>query len=245
MLQCYRASQTFVFHASLIAPQVCCQRHAESSGKNLCCLQCWLQSSWESSGEALPESCNLLLKKSNSLVKLVTPTSARLLCIQSQHVLALCYPSEGLLGELMIRSLKMLVLPLVAGCMVASVCALGEAGSGMGRTAAWTLGIFFATTCIAAMLGVTLAAAFHPGHAGDLSSQGMPAGTHTGKIFVLLVPAAPPALNHATVSHVCPSITQHLLVNLCSHKRALCCLVQVSNTSKPHKHCPPYGVQAS
>ncbi len=63
----------------------------------------------------------------------------------------------------------MLVLPLVAGCMVASVCALGEAGSGMGRTAAWTLGLFFATTCIAASLGVVLAVLVHPGRNGDLS----------------------------------------------------------------------------
>ena len=78
----------------------------------------------------------------------------------------------GLLGELMIRSLKMLVLPLVAGCMVASVCALGEAGSGMGRTAAWTLGIFFLNTCIAASLGVVLAIVVQPGHNGDLSSSG-------------------------------------------------------------------------
>ena len=78
----------------------------------------------------------------------------------------------GLLGELMIRSLKMLVLPLVAGCMVASVCALGEAGSGMGRTAAWTLGLFFATTCIAASLGVVLAVLVQPGHKGDLSVPG-------------------------------------------------------------------------
>ena len=73
----------------------------------------------------------------------------------------------------MIRSLKMLVLPLVAGCMIASVCALGEAGSGMGRTAAWTLGTFFVTTCIAAGLGVALAVLVHPGHAGDLSASGM------------------------------------------------------------------------
>ena len=72
----------------------------------------------------------------------------------------------------MIRSLKMLVLPLVAGCMVASVCALGEAGSGMGRTAAWTLGLFFATTCIAASLGVVLAVLVHPGRNGDLSVPG-------------------------------------------------------------------------
>ena len=83
----------------------------------------------------------------------------------------------------MIRSLKMLVLPLVAGCMVASVCALGEAGSGMGRTAAWTLGIFFATTCTAALLGVTLAAAFHPGHDGDLSTQGVPSGTVSQRVI--------------------------------------------------------------
>ena len=107
------------------------------------------------------------------------------------NLLASCYPCEGLLGELMIRSLKMLVLPLVAGCMVASVCALGEAGSGMGRTAAWTLGIFFATTCIAAMLGVILAATFHPGHNGDLSSQGMPTGIHTARYLCFLVLAAP------------------------------------------------------
>ncbi len=74
----------------------------------------------------------------------------------------------------MIRSLKMLVLPLVAGCMVASVCALGEAGSGMGRTAAWTLGLFFATTCVAASLGVVLAVLVQPGHNGDLSVPGEP-----------------------------------------------------------------------
>lgn len=99
-------------------------------------------------------------------------------CIYVLHAMSSSDDScEGLLGELMIRSLKMLVLPLVAGCMVASVCALGEAGSGMGRTAAWTLGIFFATTSISALLGVTLAAAFHPGHDGDLSSQGMSTGT--------------------------------------------------------------------
>ena len=72
----------------------------------------------------------------------------------------------------MIRSLKMLVLPLVAGCMIASVCALGEAGSGMGRTAAWTLTLFFFTTCIAALLGVLSAVAFQPGHEGDLSAAG-------------------------------------------------------------------------
>lgn len=64
----------------------------------------------------------------------------------------------------MLRSLKMLVLPLVAGCMVASVCALGEAGSGMGRIASWTLGSFLLTNCIAAALGVALAVVALPGH---------------------------------------------------------------------------------
>lgn len=72
----------------------------------------------------------------------------------------------------MIRGLKMLVLPLVAGCMVASVCALSEVGSGMGRTAAWTLGTFLLTTSMSAGLGVAIAVFLHPGHAGDLSSSG-------------------------------------------------------------------------
>ncbi|KAA6428505.1 MAG: dicarboxylate amino acid cation sodium transporter [Trebouxia sp. A1-2] len=101
------------------------------------------------------------------LVGIVTGTLARGLHPSPQGIELL-----GLLGELMIRSLKMLVLPLVAGCMVASVCALGEAGSGMGRTAAWTLGLFFATTCIAASLGVALGMLLHPGRNGDLSEPG-------------------------------------------------------------------------
>lgn len=81
----------------------------------------------------------------------------------------------------MIRSLKMLVLPLVAGCMIASVCALGEAGSGMGRTAAWTLGTFFVTTSISSGLGVMLAVVVHPGRAGDLSASG---STHPGCVVL-------------------------------------------------------------
>lgn len=125
----------------------------------------------------------------------------------------------------MIRSLKMLVLPLVAGCMVASICALGDAGSGMGRTAAWTLGTFFATTCIAAMLGVTMAAAFHPGHDGDLSSQGMPTGTHTGKILVLLgasCGASFKSCNSASI-HLCISCDICQLICILIHSIVLSC----------------------
>lgn len=126
----------------------------------------------------------------------------------------------------MIRGLKWLALPLVAFCLSASLCivatvdALAELGNGMGRIAAWTFGTFLATTCIAAMLGVTLAAAFHPGHNGDLSSRGMPTGIHTGKIFVLLGASNEEALNH--VHQVLSSIMQHLPVKLCSRKRVLC-----------------------
>jgi len=120
----------------------------------------------------------------------------------------------GLLGELMIRSLKMLVLPLVAGCMVASVCALGEAGSGMGRTAAWTLGLFFATTCIAASLGVVLAVLVQPGHNGDLSVPGEPTysvvcldSASRSEFWSLLESAAAGSIfapaQHAGVSSIC------------------------------------------
>ncbi|DBB11235.1 TPA: hypothetical protein ACH3X3_006677 [Trebouxia sp. C0006] len=137
------------------------------------------------------------------IVGIVTGTLARSLRPSPRGIELL-----GLLGELMIRSLKMLVLPLVAGCMVASVCALGEAGSGMGRTAAWTLGLFFATTCIAASLGVVLAVLVQPGHNGDLSVPGAPMGLEkTGAtaietaITLDQVTDVTSTIRHAALSH--------------------------------------------
>jgi Na+/H+-dicarboxylate symporter len=70
----------------------------------------------------------------------------------------------GFPGELMLRLLKMLVLPLVAGSMVAGVCALrGAAGAGVGRVARATLAYYAATTAAAVGLGVALVELVQPG----------------------------------------------------------------------------------
>ena len=70
----------------------------------------------------------------------------------------------GFPGELMLRLLKMLVLPLVAGSMVAGVCALrGATGAGVGRVARITLAYYAATTATAVALGVLLVVLVQPG----------------------------------------------------------------------------------
>lgn len=70
----------------------------------------------------------------------------------------------GFPGELMLRALKALVLPLVAGSMVAGVCALrGAAGAGVGRCARATLAYYAATTAAAVGLGVLLVLVVQPG----------------------------------------------------------------------------------
>lgn len=58
------------------------------------------------------------------------------------------------------------VLPLVAGSMVAGVCALrGSAGAGVGRVARATLAYYTATTAAAVLLGVLLVVVLQPGAA--------------------------------------------------------------------------------
>ncbi len=60
----------------------------------------------------------------------------------------------------------MQVLPLVAGSMVAGVCALrGSAGAGVGRVARATLAYYTATTAAAVLLGVLLVVVLQPGAA--------------------------------------------------------------------------------
>ncbi|CAK0785752.1 hypothetical protein CVIRNUC_008963 [Coccomyxa viridis] len=75
----------------------------------------------------------------------------------------------GFLGELMLRLLKMLVLPLVAGSMVAGVCALRGSASGMARVAKLTLGYYTLCTAAAVALGIVLVTVIQPGQGSPLS----------------------------------------------------------------------------
>ncbi|CAL8471163.1 g10705 [Coccomyxa elongata] len=77
----------------------------------------------------------------------------------------------GFAGELMLRLLKMLVLPLVAGSMVAGVCALRGSASSMARVARYTLLYYALSTAVAVTLGIILVNVINPGRGGALSSD--------------------------------------------------------------------------
>ncbi|KAK9806122.1 hypothetical protein WJX72_002273 [[Myrmecia] bisecta] len=69
----------------------------------------------------------------------------------------------GFPGELMLRLLKLLVLPLVSGSMVAGVCALRGSSGNMAHVARTTLLYYTATTVTAVILGIVLVNLFCPG----------------------------------------------------------------------------------
>lgn len=69
-------------------------------------------------------------------------------------------------GTLFVSALKMMVVPLVFVSLVAGVTALGDL-SALGRIGVRTLGLYVATTALAIVIALTLAAAVGPGHGFD------------------------------------------------------------------------------
>ena len=74
-----------------------------------------------------------------------------------------CRPAAARPLRLSCRALRMMVLPLVAGCIAGAVCSLRGAGTSMGSVATWTLSLFLSLTFCAALLGVVLGATARPG----------------------------------------------------------------------------------
>ncbi|KAL3151463.1 hypothetical protein ABBQ38_012464 [Trebouxia sp. C0009 RCD-2024] len=77
----------------------------------------------------------------------------------------------GFPGEIMLRLLKMLVLPLVAGSMIAGVCSLRGSTSSMAKVARWTLMYYAATTVTAVVLGMVLVTVVKPGRGSPLNGD--------------------------------------------------------------------------
>ncbi|KAI5933440.1 Neutral amino acid transporter B(0) [Manis javanica] len=72
-------------------------------------------------------------------------------------------------GELLLRLLRMIILPLVVCSLIR--CAASLDPSALGRLGAWTLLFFLVTTLLASALGVVLALALQPGVAFAASSS--------------------------------------------------------------------------
>ncbi|XP_042296441.1 neutral amino acid transporter B(0) [Sceloporus undulatus] len=87
-------------------------------------------------------------------------------------------PAEVLLfgfpGELLLRLLKMIILPLVVCSLVAGAASLDPAA--LGRLGGWALLFFLLTTLLASALGVTLAFLIQPGRGAALATPGLLAG---------------------------------------------------------------------
>ncbi|XP_022245600.1 excitatory amino acid transporter 2-like isoform X2 [Limulus polyphemus] len=64
-------------------------------------------------------------------------------------------------GDILMRMLKMLILPLIISSMIAGLAQLDAKSSG--RMGSRALGYYFVTTMLAAILGIILVTAIHPG----------------------------------------------------------------------------------
>ncbi|KAJ1474555.1 Sodium:dicarboxylate symporter, partial [Baffinella frigidus] len=71
-------------------------------------------------------------------------------------------------GKAFLNMLKMMVLPLIGGSMIAGIVSLNEAGADSGRLAKVTFMYFFCTTVIAVVLGLVLVNVIQPGVVGAL-----------------------------------------------------------------------------
>eukprot|EP00793_Prasinoderma_coloniale_P000521 PRCOL_00005506-RA len=78
----------------------------------------------------------------------------------------------GFLGELMLRSLKMVVAPLIAGSIVTGVTNLSSSGAGMGTLVWATLSFYALSTGAAVALGCACVALLRPGVGRSLPSEG-------------------------------------------------------------------------
>ncbi|MCM3787985.1 dicarboxylate/amino acid:cation symporter [Domibacillus indicus] len=74
-------------------------------------------------------------------------------------------------GQIFLSLINMLVVPLVFFSIVLGSAGLGDPQK-LGRIGAKTIGYFLVTTCIAVIIGLTLAAVIQPGAAGEFDTAG-------------------------------------------------------------------------
>ncbi|XP_037071004.1 excitatory amino acid transporter 1-like [Pollicipes pollicipes] len=83
----------------------------------------------------------------------------------------------GFLGELFLRMLKALILPLIVSSLISAVGNLDLSLSG--RIGARAIGYYMVTTVMAVILGIILVVAIHPGQGNDKGIQTVDFGRNT------------------------------------------------------------------
>jgi len=86
---------------------------------------------------------------------------------QAWHTTALyVYEFTRFLGEMFLRGLTLLVIPLVVTSMICGVTSLGDVRK-LGRLGGWTVGYYMLTTGVAVLIGLALVSAIRPGVGAD------------------------------------------------------------------------------
>ena len=75
-------------------------------------------------------------------------------------------------GDMFLRLLKMIVIPIVFSSMVVGVASIGKTG-GLGRIAGKTFGFYVTTTVVATLIGLVFVNILKPGVGSSLVSQGL------------------------------------------------------------------------
>lgn len=104
------------------------------------------------------------VQKTPCIITFVVGFSLRSANLSENSILLLSYP-----GELFMRILKLIILPLIISSLVMGSASLNARLNG--RIALRTLVYFFCTSVINAVLGVALALIVHPGDAGLKTSS--------------------------------------------------------------------------
>lgn len=82
-------------------------------------------------------------------------------------------------GDLFIRALKMIIVPLVLSSMISGVTSIGSIGS-LGRIAGKTMSYYIATSLLAILTGLILVNLFKPGVGVSLNLSSSPTGIAAG-----------------------------------------------------------------
>nr|XP_028577861.1 neutral amino acid transporter A [Podarcis muralis] len=128
-------------------------------------------------GGFLRRNCMVILTVSGVLLGVAMGTLVRRLHLSPAHVAYLAFP-----GEMLLRMLKMIILPLVVCSLVSGAASLDTRS--LGKLGGIAVAYFLITTLLAAALAVALAFIIKPGlGAGSLNknSLGLDDTAHTGK----------------------------------------------------------------
>ncbi|XP_074662813.1 excitatory amino acid transporter-like isoform X2 [Tubulanus polymorphus] len=155
--------------------------YSPSSRKSQCCVNCFTSSKKTDSYDPNPDQpdskessrrCQCTPGEFRKWLKdnllLVLTVASVILGILFGFIIRIAEPSADAImlisfpGDLLMRMLKMLILPLIVSSLISGLSQLDARSSG--KMGSFALAYYFSTTILAAILGIILVLSIHPGH---------------------------------------------------------------------------------